>query len=355
MLNVLGYVDAKCLYAAVQLGVPDQLSTGAKRLDELAEKCRARQDRLQQIMRVLRNKGIFAWNPEAETYSLNEVSELLTTEHWTQWHNWVELYGDVFYDIARGIYPSLLQDCKRTAAQVNFDTDENMFEYFTAQGWVPRLHKTLGGGATAQSPGIVKDYPWAEFGKGPFLDVGGGEGALVASLLREFKSLTGALLDSTEVIEHAKRMFHDADGKFGDVADRLSQENMMAGNFFQSVPSYEFYSMKWCLHDWKDPEAKQILNNIRRAIKITPECRLVVLESILSDGWASRLSRYADINMMITANGQERTEAEWTNLATSTGWKIARICYLRGAWPCAIEFRPVSSDNIGEGGQDMTA
>jgi hypothetical protein len=266
---------------------------------------------------------------------------MLITDHWTQWHNWVDLYGNEFYDMASGIPASLRKDATRTPAQINYDSDQNMFDYFTAQGWLPRLHRTLGGGATAQAPGILADYPWDEFGTKTFLDIGGGEGALVALLLRKHASMQGALLDTPKVIEHARTLFYTAGGKYADVADRVPQESLIAGDFLKSVPSFEFYTIKWCLHDWDDTKTTTVLRNIRQAIIMSPECRLIVLESILADGRSSRLSRYADLTMMVSADGQERTEAQWRHLAGQTGWEIREIRQLRGAWPCAIEMRPI--------------
>lgn len=266
---------------------------------------------------------------------------MLRSDHWTQWHNWVDLYGNEFYDMARGIPASLKQGTTRTPAQINFNTDQCMFDYFTAQGWLPRLHRTLGGGATAQAPGILVDYPWEDFGDGPFLDIGGGEGALIALILRRRTRTKAALLDTPRVIEHARTLFLSPDGKYADVGDRVQEVGLIAGDFLESVPSFEFYTMKWCLHDWDDVKTAKVLSNIREAIRVTPESRLVVLESILADGRSSRLSRYGDLTMMVSADGQERTEAEWRTLAGRTGWEIRTIRKLRGAWPCAIEMRPV--------------
>jgi len=113
-----------------------------------------------------------------------EFSNLLHTEHWTQWHNWVDLYSNEFYDIARGIPKSVRSGEARWAAQINFNTTDNMFTYFQGQGWLPRLHRTLGGGAIAQAPGILADYPWHGIGDQIVLDVGGrGGGFLFIYLL----------------------------------------------------------------------------------------------------------------------------------------------------------------------------
>ncbi|KAL2842716.1 pyridoxal phosphate-dependent transferase [Aspergillus pseudoustus] len=256
--HFLGYLNSKCLCAAVEFHIPDLLANGPRTLAELAQLSGAREDRLRQVLRVLHNNGIFTCSADKETYRNNPTSEMLKTDHWTQWHNWVDLYGNEFYDMARGIPASLRQGTVRTPAQINFDTDENMFDYFTRQGWLPRLHRTLGGGATAQAPGILADYPWEEFGDKTFLDIGGGEGALIALILRQHPGMQGALLDTPEVIEHAQSLFKSGNG---------------------------------------------------------------------------RLSRYADLTMMVSADGQERTEAQWRSLAGRTRWEIRQVRKLRGAWP----------------------
>ncbi|KAL4913033.1 O-methyltransferase-domain-containing protein [Aspergillus aurantiobrunneus] len=323
--HFLGYLSSKCLSAAVEFNVPDMLADGPKSVSELAQLAGAREDRLRQVLRLLYNNGIFTYDGVSDTVSNNLTSEMLLTTHWTQWHNWVDLYGNEFYDMARGIPASLREGTVRTPAQINFDTDENMFNYFTRQGWLPRLHRTLGGGATAQAPGILADYPWEEFGDRTFLDIGGGEGALVALLLRRYPALRGALLDTPK------------DGKFADVGDRVGEGGLIAGDFLEEIPSFEFYTMKWCLHDWDDEKAGTVLRNIRKAIKVTSESRLVVMESILADGRSSRLTRYADLTMMVSADGQERTEAQWRELAGRTGWEVRLVRRLRGAWPKVMD------------------
>jgi hypothetical protein len=47
------------------------------------------------------------------------------------------------------------------------------------------------------------------------------------------------------------------------------------------------------------------------------------------------------MNMMMTANGLERSLADWTRLAGDSGWRIEKVHTLRNAWPCAIDMRPV--------------
>lgn len=334
-------MSTKALCAAVELDIPDILKDESKTIKELATASNAREDRLRQIMRALRNNGIFSYSPSTDTYANNPTSTLLLKSHWTQWRNWVELYGNEFYDMARGIQESCKSGVTRSPAQINYDTDDSMFKYFTDRGWVPKFHKTLSGGAIAQAPGIVQDYPWHEVASCTVIDIGGGGGGLVASLLRAYPKMTGGVFDLSRVIEQAKENFHSDNGIYKDVGDRVPSENLSSGDFFLEVPASEAYTLKWCLHDWNDDKAIEILKTIRRAIKEGQQSRLVVLESVLKDGHMGRMSRYGDLNMMVAVSGQERDEKQWNTLAERSGWSLKKIYPLRNAWPCAIEFRPV--------------
>lgn len=336
-------MNTKCLSAAVELHIPDILSKGPKTLDSLAKESGARADRLRQIMRILYNNGIFSYDRLIDTYSNNHTSTMLQSDHWTQWHNWVQLYGSEFYDMARGIPGSVHKDATRTPAQINYNTDMDMFSYFSERGWVPRLHRTLGGGAIAQAPGILEDYPWGEVADKTVLDVGGGGGGFITSLLRQHKTMHGGIFDLPKVIEHAGELFHSPGGQFADVGDRIPKKNLIAGDFFKQIPSFEVYTMKWCLHDWDDSQASSILRNIRAAILPGPKSRLILLEFILKDGRMGRLSRYGDVHMMLAAGGEERAEDQWKHLAAETGWEVAAIYSLRSAWPSAIELKPLSN------------
>ncbi|KAI1824922.1 S-adenosyl-L-methionine-dependent methyltransferase [Xylaria intraflava] len=339
--HFMGYMSTKALCATVDLDIPDILRSGPITLPELASRCDARPDRLRQVMRTLHNNGIFTYDATTDTYSNNATSTLLLRDHWTQWRNWVGLYGNEFYDMARGIPQGCRKDAIRSPAQIDFDTDDTMFTYFTKQGWIPKFHQTLSGGAIAQAPGILEDYPWEEVADSTVVDIGGGGGGLIALLLRKHKTMQGAIFEAPHVIEQAKQNFHTPGGQYTDVQDQIPPANLIVGDFFKEVTPSHVYTMKWCLHDWNDEKATAILKNIRKAILKSPHSRLIVLESVLRDGHMGRMSRYGDMNMMMAVSGRERDEKDWRRLAASTGWKVKKIYPLRNSWPSAIEFVPV--------------
>lgn len=333
-------MSTKALCAATELNVPDILRDGPVSHKQVSETADARPDRLRQIMRTLVNNGVFEHDATTDSYQNNRTSRLLRSDHWTQWRNWIDLYGNEFYDMSRGIPLSCKKDATRAPAQINFDTDKSMFTYFTEKGWMPKFFKTLSGGAIAMAPGILEDYPWHEVAGTTILDLGGGSGGLVALLLRGLPAMKGGVFDLAKGIEQARMNFHGEVGEYKDVGQRVPDENLIIGDFLKQVPSFEVYTMKWCLHDWDDKCATTILQNVRRAIKKGPLSRLVVLESILQDGHMGRMSRYGDLNMMVAVGGRERDRDDWNRLASLSGWKINRTYTLRNAWPSAIEFSP---------------
>jgi hypothetical protein len=340
--SYLAYLDTKCLWTAVSNNIPDILATsGPQPIAELAQRSGLQPLRLGQVMRVLRNNGIFAHDAATGLYSNSASSALLTKTHWTQWHRWVELYGNEFYDAARGIPAAARAGQPRSAAQVEYGTDQNIFAYFAERGLQDKFHATLGAGAVAQAPGMLADYAWGELGDAVVLDVGGGGGDFVAALLRRYPALRGALLELEPVVNMVRPRFLDAEGVFADVGERMVA--LHVGDFRSAVPAYEVYTMKWCLHNWGDADVVKVLAAVRRAIVETPRARMVVIEAVLAEGRSSRVWRYGDMTMMSTANGQERTEEEWRSVAAQAGWEIKSISPLRNAWAAAIDLRPVKT------------
>lgn len=295
-------------------------------------------------MRVLHNNGIFDYDPNSDTYSNNATSVLLQKDHWTQWHRWVGLYGDEFYDAAKGIPEAIREGETRSAAQITYATDKSIFTYFAEKSLQEKFHKALGAGAVAQAPGMLADYNWKELGDAVVCDIGGGGGDFITTLLRDNPPMRGALLEIEPIVEMVKPKYSSPDGVFADVADRMVE--LHAGDFLTRIPPYEVYTMKWCLHNWTDSDVVKILSNVRRAIKITPRSRMVVIESVLAEGRSSRVWRFGDLTMMSTANGLERTEVEWIKLARQAGWVVKGITPLRHAWAAAIDLRPFLTVSI---------
>jgi hypothetical protein len=189
------------------------------------------------------------------------------------------------------------------------------FEYLRAD---PEAERVFDEAMTAMSalwaPAIVATYdfgPWETV-----TDVGGGNGALLAAILRAHPALHGVLADAPSVVERAR--CHEF--LSGELAARTRFEPC---DFFHIIPSGpRAYVMKNIIHDWNDAQACEILRNCRRAV---PEHGvLVLIEYCLGEENTPSVGKMVDLVMLTITGGRERTVDEHRALLASAGFRLNR-------------------------------
>jgi hypothetical protein len=164
---------------------------------------------------------------------------------------------------------------------------------------------------------MLSAYDFTHFSH--IVDVGGGNGTLIAGLLAACRQATGTLLDLAHVVAGAAEVLERA-----GVRQRCK---VVAGSFFDSVPAgADAYVLKSILHDWGDPEAHTILRNCREAMH--PGARLLVAERMLAQPNHGAEGKMSDLNMLVNAGGRERTCAEFTALLASAGFELRAVTRL---------------------------
>ena len=163
------------------------------------------------------------------------------------------------------------------------------------------------------------------------VDVGGGHGELLAAVLTAYPRARGVLFDLAHAIEGAGAVLESA-----RVADRCER---VAGDFFAAVPAAgDTYLLKSVLHDWDDERCALILANCRRAM--APGSRLLVIERIApvraGNSPLDQSVARADLNMLLSLSGRERSEAEYRALFATAALEIKDIS------PTAGEFQVMS-------------
>jgi len=104
------------------------------------------------------------------------------------------------------------------------------------------------------------------------------------------------------------------------LADRI---DVVAGNFFDAVPSADIYVMSAILHDWDDAAAARLLTNMAAAGQ--PGARLVTLELVVPEGDQPHVAKMVDLTMLVMGTGKERTVKEFEALFASAGFRLDRI------------------------------
>ena len=167
---------------------------------------------------------------------------------------------------------------------------------------------------------MVAGYDFA--GARTVVDVGGGQGALLAAVLAAHPQARGVLFDQPEVVAGAAPLLRAA-----GVADRCA---VVGGSFFEAVPDGgDVYLLSRVIHDWDDAQATTILRACRRAMG--PAARLLLVERVLAPGNTPDPNRFSDLNMLVMLGGQERTAAEFAALYQAAGFRLTRVLPLPAA------------------------
>jgi O-methyltransferase/methyltransferase family protein len=127
--------------------------------------------------------------------------------------------------------------------------------------------------------------------------------------------LRGVVFDRPGVVEEAV-----AETKRRGLANRT---DVVAGDFFGSVPSGELYLLKFILHDWDDERAIKILENCRAAM--APGGRIAVIEILVGELDDPGPGALMDMNMLAIVPGQERSLEEYDALLHAAGLRRTRV------------------------------
>lgn len=162
---------------------------------------------------------------------------------------------------------------------------------------------------------ILAAYDFSPFHR--IADVGGGQGSLLAAILKAYPAATGILFDQPHVVAGAKKVLEGA-----GVAVRCQ---VVGGSFFENVPDdADIHILKRIIHDWDDEKSLAILRNCHRTLE--GSSTLLLVESIVptrvsqAPGVISR-----DLNMLVVTGGRERSEAEYDALFAAAGFRLTRV------------------------------
>jgi len=302
LMRLIGaYRVSRAIHVAASLGIADLIADQPKSADELADAAGCRSDSLDRLLRALASIGVLE---KADTrYALTPMGDYLRSDRPGSLHAWAMLHSRSYF------WNSW------SALEHSIRTGENSFRHvYGTSVWEHRaahpeesavFDRAMAAGTSLTNRAILESSDFARFGT--LVDVGGGNGALLAAILPRYPDLRGILFDQPHVVGPD---LLEAAG----VLDRCA---IVGGSFFEAVPEGgDAYVLKFILHDWEDSEARAILAACRRAMAAGTS--LFVLERH-TDGAELR---FADLHMLVSPGGRERTLEEFQALLEATGFRL---------------------------------
>lgn len=308
---VNGYRASQLVAVAAQLRIPDLLADGPLPAQDLARATGIDAERLHRVLRGLTALGVLI-EAEDGSFTNSEVGELfrdgtkrsyrpmammLIPESYRDWDHVMETLrsGRTGHEIAHGgsLWDSLRDD----------------------QDFAKRFNRAMVSGSEGIVDFVAMSYDFSDASL--IVDVGGGNGALVAGVLRAHSHLRGVICDLPAGLAGTSEYLQ----RYG-LLDRCSTVEC---DFFESVPDGgDVYLLKNIIHDWEDEPAVRILANCRRAA--THGGRVVIVERNLPTRMSTAPEHLnaamLDLQMMVQLGSKERTLGEYRALLEGAGWQF---------------------------------
>jgi hypothetical protein len=296
-----------CAFA--ELNLADLLAGGERTVAELAQATGTDAGALKRFLRCAAGLGLVAWQRKTQTYRLAPLGELLTSDHPHSQRAAAQLNGADYRYQPWGRLVEILQ--QGSSRGISPTAEQGSLAYLADHpAQLAVFHRAMTDLSTTDNAALARAYDFSRFTH--VMDVGGGEGTLLKSILRGHPTVTGTLFDLATTLPP----WTDADEC--EYAGRL---HLRAGDFFQSVPAgADCYVLKNVVHNWPEARALQLLGNVRAALLAAPHGvrkRLLIVEYLLDDG--PSVAAWLDLNFLVLVDGRERTLEEYRDLGARAG------------------------------------
>jgi hypothetical protein len=309
MIN--GNSVTQAIYTAAKFAIPDALANGPLTAQQIANRVGANPDATYRLLRALATLSLctelpgrrFRLTPMGAALRSDTPNSMrgiaLATGHPEMWAQW----GELAYSVETG---------KPAVDKLH---GMSLFEYAERN---PDVAQLINDGMTAvstlENPPILAAYNFSRFGT--IVDVGGGHGLLLAAILQHAPNARGVLYDLESVVAGAQPILEAA-----GVLDRCTIES---GSFFDSVPpGGDAYMLKHIVHDWAEPEALEILGNVRRVMN--PDGTLLLVEIAIPPDNTPHFGKLLDLQMLVQVTGKERTAEQYAELLDRAGFRQTRV------------------------------
>ncbi|HKX00202.1 MAG TPA: class I SAM-dependent methyltransferase [Bryobacteraceae bacterium] len=296
---------SQTMFAAVALGVFDELSKNPADVPSLAARLNTDAPALERLLYacaslglLARRDGRYANEPAAETYLVRSSERTLA--------------GYVLYS-NQVLFPmwAHLEDAVREGShrwKQTFGSEGPIFDHFFQNEDAMRTFLLgMHGFGVLSSPKVVAAFDLGRFRK--LADLGGATGHLAIAACERYPGLHAAVFDLPRVIEVARDQVARSSAK-----DRIE---LVAGDFFRDpLPQADLYAVGRILHDWSEEKIRALLKKIYD--RLPSGGALLIAEKLLAGDKIS--AHMQSLNMLVCTEGKERTLAEYRALLEAAGF-----------------------------------
>jgi hypothetical protein len=311
---VTGYYVSRAIHVAAKLGIADLLAEDPRGHEELAKATGTHADSLRRVLRLLASTGVLLEEEDGK-FAVTPIGACLRSGVPGSMRAAALLFGGITQQAWGEILHSVETGEPAFARVFGMDP----FDYIAAHpDEAANFDAAMADFTKHIAIAVAAAYDFSPFRR--IVDVGGGNGALLAGILTENPRLTGVIFDLPNVATRATEQIREL-----GLAGRCE---VVGGDFFKEVPGDgDAYLLKHVIHDWDDDRATEILRTCRRAMGA--EAKLLIVEGVypprIDQSDQSRGAAANDVNMLVCTGGRQRSGAEFRRLFGAAGFRLTRI------------------------------
>jgi len=311
MQMLFGFAASRAIGVTAELCIADLLKDDAKTADELARQTGVHARSLYRVLRACASIGVYSEDNEKK-FSLTPLAEPLLSDTQGSLRAFAEMIACDWQFQTWAELPYSVKTGKPSFDKVH---GKSSFDYFWSNEKAGKVfNDAMTSNSAFSSVAVVNAYDFSSVST--LVDVGGGHGFLLASILAKFVKVKGILYDMPAIVAEAEKLL-----KEHGVTERFET---IGGDFFKSVPAGgDAYIMKHIIHDWNDEQCITILQNCREAM--TEGGKVLVVEMVVPEGNEPSPAKFLDLQMLQYLPGCERTEKEYSELFDKARLKLTRI------------------------------
>src|SRR5579875_572180 len=313
MDDIVGQMKSEAIRLAVQLHLPDLLKDGPKSVAELAQATGTQKTPLYRLLYALACCGYFE-EIRPGVFAQTERSYVLCADTPRSLHGFALMHGET-WQVQPWREALWTMQTGQPALQHMFGKD--LWHYFAEDDPAAgeRFNRAMSSMSRQYDQAIAQSYDFSS--AETIVDVGGGQGSLLETILQTYPTVKGVLFDQASVIDMAQRR---------QLTDKFpGRLQLVSGNFFETVPAGgDIYLLKQIIQDWDDATCIQILSRCRKAMK--PGGRILVSEEIIVPGKKiPPIAALIDLQLQFILPSGKRSEAEHCSLLEAAGLRLNRV------------------------------
>jgi SAM-dependent methyltransferase len=281
-------------------------------IDELAEKTQTHAPSLYLLFQFLAYSGIFT-EVQQGLFEHNDFSHFLRSDVPFSLYYTLLMEGSSWNQDA---WDSMGYSMQTGASSFSHSHGKDIWQYFASHDQEKQLFdKATMNLSELFDQELAHAYDFSTIER--VVDVGGGQGTFLYTLLETYPHLHATLLELASTMPAANnvlRTFQDTD-----------RCTLLTGDYLEAVPAgADLYILKQVLHVWDDEQATRILQCCRKAMR--PDSRLLIAEmfpnppstNIPEKGYDPFVG-FQSLQMLVLFGGRERSAEDFQKILHAAG------------------------------------